>query len=96
METHAFQAEEHLNRSQNNNYSPMWDAHVDQWTAAAVRANKVRRITSFADLTRLVRAGDVESASINPPGPGNGGGAFSALDDGVGVSGRTRPRSRPA
>jgi hypothetical protein len=59
------------NRSLNNNYSPMWDAHVNQWTAAAVRANKVRRITSFADLARLVKAGDVENASINPPGPGN-------------------------
>jgi hypothetical protein len=59
------------NRSQNNNYSPMWDAHINQWSAAAVRANKVRRITSFADLTRLVRSGDVENASMNPPGPGN-------------------------
>lgn len=59
------------NRSENNNYSPMWDAHVNQWTAAAVQANKVRRINSFADLTSLVRAGDVESAVINPPGPGN-------------------------
>lgn len=59
------------NRSQNNNYSPMWDAHVNQWTAAAVQANRVRRITGFADLTRLVRSGDVESASINPPGAGN-------------------------
>jgi hypothetical protein len=59
------------NRSQNNNYSPMWDAHINQWSAAAVRANKVRRITGFADLTRLVRSGDVENASMNPPGPGN-------------------------
>jgi hypothetical protein len=58
-------------RSRNNNYSPMWDAHVNQWSAAAVRANKVRRITSFADLKRLVKAGDVENATINPPGPGN-------------------------
>ncbi|MBC8120602.1 MAG: hypothetical protein H7Y22_02050 [Gemmatimonadaceae bacterium] len=59
------------NRAQDNNYSPMWDAHVSQWTAAAVQANKVRRINSFADLMSLVRAGDVESAAINPPGPGN-------------------------
>jgi hypothetical protein len=49
----------------------MWDAHINQWSAAAVRANKVRRITGFADLTRLVRSGDVENASMNPPGPGN-------------------------
>jgi hypothetical protein len=59
------------NRSQSNNYSPMWDAHINQWSAAAVRANRVRRITGFADLTRLVRSGDVENASMNPPGPGN-------------------------
>ncbi|WP_287127719.1 hypothetical protein [Candidatus Cyanaurora vandensis] len=59
------------NRSQDNNYSPLWDAHVNQWTAAAIQANKVRRINSFADLIALVQAGDVESAVINPPGPGN-------------------------
>ena len=59
------------NGSQANNYSPLWDAHVSQWTAAAIAAGKVRRITSLADLTRLVRAGDVESAFINPAGTGN-------------------------
>ena len=58
-------------RSANNNYSPLWDAHVSMWTDAAVRANKVRRITSFRDLDGLVRMGLVTSASINPPGMGN-------------------------
>jgi hypothetical protein len=58
-------------RSEANNYSPLWDAHVNEWTPAAVSGGKVRRITSFEDLQGLVRAGLVTSASINPPGPGN-------------------------
>ncbi len=59
------------NRSATNNYSPMWDAHVSQWTAKAIAAGKVRRITSLADLKALIAAGDVESAFINPPAVGN-------------------------
>ncbi|QXQ07752.1 hypothetical protein KX816_07035 [Sphingosinicellaceae bacterium] len=59
------------NRSATNNYSPMWDAHVSQWTAAAIRDGKVRRIVSFTDLKDLIGAGLVESAFINPPAPGN-------------------------
>ena len=58
-------------RSESNNYSPLWDAHVSMWTDAAVRGGKTRRITSFADLEGLVRAGLVTSATINPPGSGN-------------------------
>jgi hypothetical protein len=57
------------NPSEANNYSPLWDAHVNMWTEAAVSGGKVRRITSFEDLEGLVRAGLVTSASINPPGP---------------------------
>jgi hypothetical protein len=53
------------------NYSPLWDAHVSQWTEAAVEAGEVRRITSFEDLEGLIEAGLVESAFINPEGPGN-------------------------
>jgi hypothetical protein len=41
------------------------------WTDAAVHGGKARRITSFADLEGLVRAGLVTSATINPPGSGN-------------------------
>lgn len=59
------------NLTDSNRYSPMWDAHVSQWTAAAVKAGKVRRITGFADLKSLVGQGLVESAYINPPGPSN-------------------------
>jgi hypothetical protein len=59
------------NPSETNNYSPMWDAHVNQWTEAAIQAGEVRRITSFEDLQALIEQGLVESAMINPPGPGN-------------------------
>lgn len=59
------------NRSQANNYSPLWDAHVSMWTEAAISGGKIRRITSFGDLAGLVRAGWITSAAINPPGPGN-------------------------
>ncbi|MFE1745184.1 hypothetical protein [Coleofasciculus sp. H7-2] len=59
------------NRSQSNNYSPLWDAHVNMWTEKAVKDGKMRRITSFGDLEGLVRDGLIASASINPPGPGN-------------------------
>ena len=58
--------------SDDNNYSPMWDAHVSMWTDAAVEDDKVRRITSFEDLKGLIDAGLVTSATINPAGPGNG------------------------
>lgn len=58
-------------RSAANNYSPLWDAHVNMWTDAAIKANQVRRITSFEDLKGLVEAGLVTSAYINPEGAGN-------------------------
>jgi len=64
-------APNNANRSIGNNYSPLWDAHVSMWTPAAVQAGRVRRVTSLQDLTRLVRSGDMTSAMINPPGPGN-------------------------
>ncbi len=54
-----------------NNYSPLWDAHVSEWTPAAIKAGKVRRITSLDDLKSLIASGDVTSAFISPAGPGN-------------------------
>lgn len=57
--------------ARSNNYSPLWDAHVSMWSPAAVRAGKVKRVRSLQELTRLVRAGDMTSAMINPPGRGN-------------------------
>ena len=59
------------NASETNNYSPMWDAHVNMWTEAAIKDKKVRRITSFEDLKSLIEAGLVTSAMISPAGPGN-------------------------
>jgi hypothetical protein len=53
--------------SENNNYSLMWDAHVNMWTEAAIKDKKVRRITSFEDLKSLIEAGMVTSAMINRP-----------------------------
>ncbi len=55
----------------NNNYSPMWDAHVNQWTQEAVDENQERRITGFEDLRNLVDEGMVESGAISPEGEGN-------------------------
>jgi hypothetical protein len=58
-------------RSKSNNYSPLWDIHVNMWTPAAISAGRVKRIRSLGELNKLVRAGHVTSAMINPPGPGN-------------------------
>jgi hypothetical protein len=59
------------NRSRENNYSPLWDAHVSMWTQAAIDAGKVHRIHSMDEQNSLIREGLLTSASINPPGPGN-------------------------
>ena len=59
------------NYSRGNNYSPLWDAHVSQWTDAAIEAGKRERITSFAQLKSLIDDGLVESAFVNPEGRGN-------------------------
>ncbi|MDQ3224204.1 MAG: hypothetical protein M3Q75_12160, partial [Gemmatimonadota bacterium] len=57
--------------SRDNNYSPLWDAHVNMWTPAAVKDGKVKRIRSLDELKGLIKDGLVTSAMINPPGPGN-------------------------
>ncbi len=44
-----------------NDYSPMWDAHVSMWTDAAIAAGQRRAITSFEDLAQLVAAGQLVS-----------------------------------
>lgn len=58
-------------RALTNNYSPLWDAHVNMWTEQAIKDGKVRRIVGFEDLKNLVEAGLVTSAYINPEGAGN-------------------------
>ena len=59
------------NPSRENNYSPLWDAHVSMWTQAAIGAGKVHRIHSIDEQKSLIRAAQLTSAAINPPGPGN-------------------------
>ena len=59
------------NPSRENNYSPLWDAHVSMWTRAAIEAGKVHRIHSMDEQKKLIREGWLTSASINPPAPGN-------------------------
>jgi len=59
------------NRSHDNNYSPLWDAHVSMWTQAAIDAGKVHRIHSMDEQKSLIREALLTSASINPPEPGN-------------------------
>ena len=57
--------------SRSDNYSPLSVAHVNMGTLAAVAGGKVKRIHSLGELGRLVRAGLVTNASINPPGAFN-------------------------
>jgi hypothetical protein len=59
------------NPSRENNYSPLWDAHVSMWTEAAIDKGKVHRIHSMDEQKSLIREGFLTSASINPAGPGN-------------------------
>jgi hypothetical protein len=59
------------NEDATNNYSPLWDAHVSQWTPKAIQEGKVHRIHSMAEQKQLIAEGYLTSAYINPPGPGN-------------------------
>ncbi|MDX2264872.1 MAG: hypothetical protein NW215_07860 [Hyphomicrobiales bacterium] len=60
--------------SDNNNYSPLWDAHVVAWTPEAVKAGKVRRIKSVEDLKKLAAEGLIVSANQDAePNPWLGG-----------------------
>ncbi len=58
-------------RAMSNNYSPLWDAHVSMWTPAAISGGKVKRVGSLGELARLVKAGMMTNAMINPPGASN-------------------------
>ena len=52
-----------------NNYSPMWDAHLNMWTDAAINGpdgDMRRAITSFEDLQSLIEAGYVTSFAGSP------------------------------
>ncbi len=62
----------------NNNYSPMWDAHLSMWTADAIEQNLRRRITSFGDLQTLVDEGLITSFAADGPSDGFVAGLNSA------------------
>lgn len=52
-----------------NNYSPMWDAHLNMWTDLAINdpdGDQRRGITSFEDLNNLIQLGLVTSFSGSP------------------------------
>ena len=52
-----------------NNYSPMWDAHLNMWTDEAINGpngDQRRAITSFADLFNLIEQGLVTSFTGSP------------------------------
>jgi hypothetical protein len=57
------------NKKENNNSSPMWDAHIYVWTDAAIQAGKRRRVMSIEDLTGLFAAGLVANAPPNKGDP---------------------------
>ncbi|MEM6842258.1 MAG: hypothetical protein AAF632_08525 [Bacteroidota bacterium] len=55
-----------------NNYSPMWDAHLNAWTDEAIngpKGDQRRRITSFEDLKSLIEQGLVTSFEGSPGAP---------------------------
>jgi hypothetical protein len=57
------------NSDPDNNYSPMWDAHINVWTPEAIDAGERRRITSFEDLEQLIADGLVTDAPTNTGAP---------------------------
>ncbi|MEJ7740821.1 MAG: hypothetical protein WKF97_25670 [Chitinophagaceae bacterium] len=57
------------NKQENNNYSPMWDAHIYVWTDAAIQAGKRRRVKSITDLKGLFTEGLVTNAPANTGDP---------------------------
>lgn len=48
-----------------NNYSPMWDAHLNMWTEEAINNGERRSIASFEDLNSLIQEGLVTDFSGN-------------------------------
>lgn len=53
------------NKRDNNNYSPMWDAHIYVWTDAAIKEGKRQRIKSFEELEEMKKAGVIGDAPMN-------------------------------
>ncbi len=57
------------NKKDNNNYSPMWDAHIYAWTDAAIQAGKRKRVKSMTQLKALFDEGSVVNAPPNAGDP---------------------------
>ncbi len=57
------------NKKDNNNYSPMWDAHIYIWTDAAIQAGLRRQVKSMTDLQGLFTAGTVVNLPVNTGNP---------------------------
>ncbi len=53
------------------NFSPMWDAHINMWTQDAISNGQRRIITGVSDLNTLVNDGLVVPFVGNLPGPVN-------------------------
>ncbi len=53
------------NKKENNNYSPMWDAHIYVWTDAAIKGGKRKRIKSFEELEQMTKARHIADAPMN-------------------------------
>lgn len=65
----VFPLDPHNTKKDNNNYSPMWDAHIYVWTDAAIAAGKRRQVKSIADLQVLFTEGSVINAPDNKGEP---------------------------
>ncbi len=50
-----------------NNYSPLWDANVSQWTQKAFNEGKVRQIKSIKDQKQLIEDGYLTSLAEDTP-----------------------------
>jgi len=57
------------NKKENNNYSPMWDAHIYIWTDAAIQAGKRRQVKSIEELRGLFTEGSVTNLPVNTGTP---------------------------
>lgn len=52
-------------KKDNNNYSPMWDAHIYVWSDAAIKAGKRKQIKSFEELEQMMKARYIADAPMN-------------------------------
>lgn len=56
-------------KKDDNNYSPMWDAHIYAWTDAAIAGGQRRQVKSMSQLQGLLSGGSVMNAPPNSGDP---------------------------